>query len=193
LAKKRKEANPNHTGEEEYNFFMAAIFPSNQLKILDYNRVVKDLNGLSTEEFLDKLKKIFDITEVQDSYAPKGKHYFGMYLAGKWYELKAKDGTYDDSDPIKSLDVDLLQAKVLDPILGIENPRTDKGIDFVGGIRGLKELEKRVDEGWKVAFALYPTSIDDLMKVADKGLNMPPKSTWFEPKLRSGIIVHELD
>ena len=193
LAKKRREANPNHTGEEEYNFFMAAIFPSNQLKILDYNRVVKDLNGLSTEEFLNKLKEIFNITEAQDSYAPKGKHYFGMYLEGKWYELKAKDETYDDMDPIKGLDVDLLQTKVLSPILGIENPRTDKRIDFVGGIRGLKELEKRVEEGWKVAFALYPTSIDDLMKVADKGLNMPPKSTWFEPKLRSGIIVHELD
>ena len=193
LAKKRKESNPNHTGEEEYNFFAAAIFPSAQLEILDYNRVVKDLNGLSEEQFLNKLEEIFEIKKSETPYSPNSKHNFGMYMGGSWYELKAKDGTYDDSDPIKSLDVDLLQTKVLNPILKIENPRKDKRIDFVGGIRGIKELEKRVKDGWKVAFALYPTSIDDLMKVADKGLNMPPKSTWFEPKLRSGIVIHELD
>ncbi len=193
LAKKRKESNPNHTGEEEYNFFAAAIFPAHQLKILDYNRVVKDLNGLSEEQFLNKLEEIFEIRKSEVPYSPNFKHNFGMYLGGSWYELKAKDGTYDDSDPIKSLDVDLLQTKVLGPILKIENPRKDERIDFVGGIRGIKELEKRVNNGWKVAFALYPTSIDDLMKVADKGLNMPPKSTWFEPKLRSGIVIHELD
>ncbi len=194
LAKKRKEANPNHTGNEEYNFFMAAIFPSNQLKVLDYNRVVKDLNGLSKEEFFSKLSGKFDVEKIgKETYTPKNKHDFGMYIDGEWYKLRAKPDIYDDSDPIRSLDVDILQRNLLDPVLGIKNPRTDKRIDFVGGIRGLKELERRVNSGWKVAFALFPTSIDDLMKVADRGLNMPPKSTWFEPKLRSGLIIHELD
>ncbi len=193
LAKKRKDSNPNHTGDEEYNFFMAAIFPSDQLTVLDYNRVVKDLNGLSVDEFMKELEKSFNISKMEGIYHPEKKHEFSMYLEGSWYKLSAKEEIYDDNDPIKSLDVDILQRNVLDPILGIENPRKDKRIDFVGGIRGLEELEKRVNNGWKIAFALYPTSIKDLMNVADKGLNMPPKSTWFEPKLRSGLIIHELD
>ncbi|ACJ75279.1 hypothetical protein H17ap60334_00355 [Thermosipho africanus H17ap60334] len=184
--------NPNHTGNEEYNFFLAVLFPHNQLNILDYNRVVKDLNGLSEEEFLNKVSEKFDVERVEKSpYKPTKKHEFGMYLNKKWYKLTPKKGTFDENDVVSSLDVSILQENLLNPILGIENPRTDKRIDFVGGIKGIEELERLVDSGeFKVAFALYPTSIDDLLKVADEGKIMPPKSTWFEPKLKSGIIVH---
>ncbi len=192
---KRKE-NPDHTGKEEYNYFLVVIFPHNQMQILDYNRVVKDLNGLSQEEFLDKVGEKFVVTPIEGSqtYKPKKSREFGMYLEGKWYKLDAKDGSFDEKDPVKRLDVSILQENLLSPVLGIGDPRKDKRIDFVGGIRGLKELEKRVNGGnWKVAFALYPTSIEDLMAIADAGRTMPPKSTWFEPKLRSGLVVHLLD
>ena len=190
IAKRRAEANSNHTGNEEYNFFLAVIFPAEDLFILDYNRLVKDLNGLNSTEFLEKISEKFDI---QDNYAkrnPSDKKTFGMYLEGKWYLLKAKPGTFDDKDPIKSLDVSILMDNLLDPILGIGNPKTDKRIDFVGGIRGMDELEKRVNKDMKVAFSMYPTKIAELMSVADAGLLMPPKSTWFEPKLRSGLLIH---
>lgn len=184
--------NPNHTGEEEYNFFLAVLFPHNQLNILDYNRVVKDLNGLTEEEFLNKVSEKFIVEEAPKSpYKPEKKHEFGMYLNNKWYKLTAKEGTYNENDVVSSLDVAILQENLLKPILGIENPRTDKRIDFVGGIKGMEELQKLVDSGeFKVAFSLFPTSIEDLLQVADEGKIMPPKSTWFEPKLKSGILVH---
>lgn len=191
--KKRREENPNYTGEEEFNRFLAVIFPDEDLYVMDYNRVVKDLNGLSSEEFLAKVGEKFDVAEANVSpYKPGKKHEYGMYLDGKWYVLKSKDGSYPAADPVLSLDSAVLQSNLLSPILGIEDPRTDKRIDFIGGIRGLKELEKRVSEDMKVAFALYPVTIDDLMGVADAGQVMPPKSTWFEPKLRSGLFVHKL-
>jgi len=193
----RKERNKNHTGEEEYNYFLTVIFPHNHLRILDYNRVVKDLNGLSKEEFLKKIQERFDIEEkgaTGNPYKRETPHTFGMYLDGKWYKLTAKSTIVDEEDPIKSLDVSILQEHLLDPILGIKNPRKDKRIDFVGGIRGLHWLEKLVDEGkFRVAFSMYPTTMDQLLKVADAGLIMPPKSTWFEPKLKSGLAVHLLD
>ncbi|RMF61460.1 MAG: DUF1015 domain-containing protein [Calditrichaeota bacterium] len=190
---KQKE-NPSHTGEEEYNFFLTVIFPHNQMQILDYNRVVKDLNGLSEEEFLNRLKEHFEVEPHQGQYKPTKAHNFGMYLNGRWYKLTARQEMIDESDPVKRLDVSILQENVLAPILGIADPRKDKRIDFVGGIRGLGELEKRVNSGnWAVAFALYPTSIEDLMAIADAGKIMPPKSTWFEPKLRTGLVVHLLD
>ncbi|MFW6369305.1 MAG: DUF1015 domain-containing protein [Myxococcota bacterium] len=177
---RRERAGEGHTGEEEYNFFLAVIFPHDQMHIMDYNRVVKDLRGLSKEEFLGRVGAAFDA------------HRFCMYLDGSWYSLYAKEGSYDSSDPVASLDVAILQDNLLRPVLGIENPRTDKRIDFVGGIRGTKELEKRVDSGeWAVAFSMFPTSIEELMAIADAGKTMPPKSTWFEPKLRSGLVVHE--
>ncbi len=192
---KRKE-NPHHTGKEEYNYFLVVIFPHNQMQILDYNRVVKDLNGLSRDDFLKKIEQKFVITPIGGSepYKPRGSREFAMYLAGKWYRLDTREGTYDQDDPVKRLDVSILQENLLTPLLGIGDPRKDKRIDFVGGIRGLKELEKRVNSGnWAVAFALYPTSIEDLMAIADAGKTMPPKSTWFEPKLRSGLVVHLLE
>jgi uncharacterized protein (DUF1015 family) len=191
----KRQANPNHTGDEEYNFFLAVHFPDDQLTIIDYNRVVKDLNGLSTEEFLHKLSSVFDIEEKgTEEYKPSALHEFSMYLDGKWYGMKAKEGTYDDHDPIGILDVTILSKHVLDDILGIKDLRRDKRIDFVGGIRGLGELKKRVDSGeMKVAFALYPVSMQQLIDIADSGNIMPPKTTWFEPKLRSGLVVHELD
>ncbi len=192
---KRKE-NPHHTGEEAYNYFLTVIFPHNQMQILDYNRVVKDLNGLSKEEFLQKVSEKFEVTPVEGNqpFKPRKTHEFGMYLDGQWYKLVAKPGTYDTSDPVKRLDVSILQENLLAPILGIQDPRKDKRIDFVGGIRGLTALEERVNSGeWAVAFALYPTSIEELMAIADAGKIMPPKSTWFEPKLKSGLVVHVLD
>lgn len=191
--KKRREDNPNYTGEEEFNRFLAVIFPDEDLYVMDYNRVVKDLNGNTIDEFLSKVREKFEVVEASEKpYKPNKKHDYGMYLGEKWYVLTAKEGTYPSSDPVLSLDSAILQNNLLDPILGISDPRTDKRIDFIGGIRGLGELERRVSEDMKVAFALYPVTIDDLMKVADEGEVMPPKSTWFEPKLRSGLFVHKL-
>lgn len=190
----RKAANPNHTGNEEYNYFMAVIFPDNQLKIIDYNRVVKDLNGLSEEEFLAKLNKSFVVEKMGvDIYAPKKLHEFSMYLSGAWYKMTAKEGTFNDNDPIGVLDVTILSNLVLDEVLDIKDLRTSKRIDFIGGIRGLGELKRRVDNGeMKAAFALYAVSMDQLINIADSGNIMPPKTTWFEPKLRSGLVIHEL-
>lgn len=192
----KKNANPQHTGKEEYNYFLTVIFPHNQMQILDYNRVVKDLNGLDEASFLKKVKEKFEVTPMPEGqpFKPNRTHEFGMYLNGRWYKLTAKPGSYDENDPVKRLDVSILQENLLAPILGIGDPRKDKRIDFVGGIRGLSELEKRVNSGnWAVAFALYPTSIEELMAIADAGKIMPPKSTWFEPKLKSGLVVHLLD
>lgn len=191
----KQEQNPNHTGNEEYNFFMAVHFPDNQLKIIDYNRVVKDLNGLSEAELIEKLKTSFNIEKIgKDIYKPAKLHEFSMYLAGYWYKLTAKAGTYDDKNPIGVLDVTILSKQVLDPILNITDLRTSNRIDFVGGIRGLGELKKRVDSGqMKVAFALYAASLQQLIDIADTGNIMPPKTTWFEPKLRSGLVIHKID
>ncbi|XOV95007.1 MAG: DUF1015 domain-containing protein [Bacteroidota bacterium] len=190
-----KKENPNHTGDEAYNYFLAVHFPDNQLEIIDYNRVVKDLNGMSVDAFLEKLKSSFDITPHDTNlYKPTQLHEMSMYVDGKWYQLKAKPGTYDDNDPIKALDVTVLSESVLKPLLNIVDLRTDERIDFVGGIRGLKELEKRVDSGeMKAAFALYPVSMKQLIDIADNGEIMPPKTTWFEPKLRSGLVVYKLE
>lgn len=191
---RRREQFPNYKGDEEFNFFLSVLFPDEQLYIMDYNRVVKDLNGNTSEEFANKVREKFDIEVFNgsDPFKPTARHTFGMYLDGKWYKLTAKAGTFDENDPVDRLDVSIMQNNLLNPILGIQDPRTDKRIDFVGGIRGLKELEKRVNTGMKVAFAMCPTSIDDLMSIADAGKVMPPKSTWFEPKLRSGLFIHEL-
>ena len=193
VGKERMQANPNHTGEEEYCYFLAVIFPDAQLNIIDYNRVVKDLNGLSKEEFLAAVEKDFVVEKKgADIYKPNVLHNFGLYLDGEWYSMTAKEGTYDDSDPIGVLDVTVLSNLVLDKVLGIKDLRRDKRIDFVGGIRGLGELQKRVDSGeMKVAFALYPVSMQQLIDIADSGNIMPPKTTWFEPKLRSGVVIHE--
>ena len=190
----KAQQNPNHKGDEEYNYFMAVCFPANQLTIIDYNRVVKDLNGLSAEEFLAAVEKNFIVEEKgADIYKPDALHNFSLYLEGKWYSLTAKEGTYDDNDPIGVLDVTISSNLILDEILGIKDLRSDKRIDFVGGIRGLGELKKRVDSGeMKVALALYPVSMKQLMDIADTGNIMPPKTTWFEPKLRSGLIIHKL-
>ncbi|HSA05145.1 MAG TPA: DUF1015 family protein [Tenuifilaceae bacterium] len=190
----KKAANPNHTGNEEYNYFLAVIFPDNQLKIIDYNRTVKDLNGLTAQQLIEKLQAGFEVKEMGTGiYTPNKLHNFSMYLEGKWYSLTAKPGTYNDNDPIGVLDVTILSNLVLEPILDIKDLRTSKRIDFVGGIRGLGELQKRVDSGeMKVAFALYPVSMKQLIDIADTGNIMPPKTTWFEPKLRSGIVIHEL-
>ncbi|KGN81182.1 hypothetical protein HR13_01585 [Porphyromonas gulae] len=186
--------NPNHRGDEEYNYFMAVCFPADQLTIIDYNRVVKDLNGLSDEEFLQRLSQHFDVEcKGTEEYRPTKLHNFSLYLGGKWYSLTAKAGTYDDNDPIGVLDVTISSNLILDEILGIKDLRSDKRIDFVGGIRGLGELKKRVDSGeMRVALALYPVSMKQLMDIADSGNIMPPKTTWFEPKLRSGLIIHKL-
>ncbi len=191
----KKAANPAHDGTEEYNYFMAVCFPESQLKIIDYNRVVKDLNGLDKEGLLEKLAEDFDIKpEGAEIYHPDSLHTFSMYLDGQWYSLRTKEGRYDDSDPIGVLDVTILSKLVLDRILGIKDLRTDKRIDFVGGIRGLGELKRRVDSGeMAVAFALYPVSMRQLINIADSGNIMPPKTTWFEPKLRSGLAIHTLD
>ena len=186
--------NTNHTGNEEYNYFMAVCFPDNQLNIIDYNRVVKDLNNLSDEEFLTKLSVNFDINKQgKDIYKPNKLHNFALYLSGIWYSLTAKEGTYNDNDPIGVLDVTISSNLILDDILGIKDLRSDKRIDFVGGIRGLGELQSRVDSGeMRVALALYPVSMKQLIDIADSGNIMPPKTTWFEPKLRSGLVIHEL-
>ena len=191
----KKVQNPHHTGNEEYNFFMAVCFPQSHLAIIDYNRVVKDLNGLSKEAFFQALEKDFEIQEKgKEIYHPCGLHNFSIYLEGVWYSLTAKPGRYNDEDPIGVLDVTILSNLVLDKILGIKDLRTDKRIDFVGGIRGLGELSRRVDSGeMKVAFALYPVSMQQLINIADTGNIMPPKTTWFEPKLRSGLAIHSLD
>lgn len=190
----RREEHPDYSGEEEFNYFLAVAFPDNQLQIMDYNRVVKDLNGLSVETFLDKVKENFEVRKIaRGIYRPKGKAEFGMYLDGFWYQLKAKEGSYPTEDPLESLDVAILQNNLLEPILGIEDPRTDCRIDFVGGIRGLEELERRVSEDMRVAFAMFPTDISELMAIADADALMPPKSTWFEPKLRSGLFIHYLE
>ena len=190
----KAQQNPNHKGDEEYNYFMAVCFPANQLTIIDYNRVVKDLNGLSAEEFLGAVAKNFIVEEKgEEIYKPQALHNFSLYLEGKWYSLTAKEGTYDDNDPIGVLDVTISSNLILDEVLGIKDLRSDKRIDFVGGIRGLGELKKRVDSGeMKVALALYPVSMKQLMDIADTGNIMPPKTTWFEPKLRSGLIIHKL-
>lgn len=195
IGQEKKAQNPNHTGQEAYNYFMAVHFPDNQLQIIDYNRVVKDLNGLSDEELLDRLTASFDVENMgADPCKPAKLHEFSMYLSGQWYRLIAKPGTYDDSDPIGILDVTILSNLVLDQILGIDDLRTSQRIDFVGGIRGLGELKKRVDSGeMKVAFALYAVSMDQLINIADSGNIMPPKTTWFEPKLRSGLVIHSLE
>jgi uncharacterized protein (DUF1015 family) len=193
VGQKRREEHPNYTGEEEFNYFMAVIFPDADLKIFDYNRVVKDLNGLTAEEFLSRVSENFTVEPVdQGPYRPEAKHVFAMYLSGKWYKLTAKSMIVCDEDVIRSLDVSILQENLLQPILGIDDPRTDKRIDFVGGIRGLGELERRVGLDMVVAIALHPVSIADLLAVSDKGMVMPPKSTWFEPKLGSGLFMHEL-
>lgn len=190
----KKAQNPNHTGNEEYNFFMAVVFPESHLKIIDYNRVVKDLNGLSPEEFIKRVEDDFIVEKVgKEIYTPNALHNFSMYLEGEWYSLTAKEGRYNDEDPIGVLDVTILSDLVLDKILDIKDLRTSKRIDFVGGIRGLGELSKRVDSGeMVVAFALYPVSMKQLVDIADSGNIMPPKTTWFEPKLRSGLAIHEL-
>lgn len=190
----RRTENPDYTGDEEFNYFMAVIFPDNQLKIMDYNRVLKDLNGMSESELVQKLQTSFVVEEKGDAeYRPDALHNFSMYLAGKRYSLTAKKGTYNDADPIGVLDVTILSNLVLDQLFGIKDLRTDKRIDFVGGLRGLGELKRRVDSGeMKVAFALYPVSMQQLIDIADTGNIMPPKTTWFEPKLRSGLVIHTL-
>lgn len=195
VGQERMKANPHHTGNEEYCYFLAVIFPDNQLQIIDYNRVVKDLNGLTPAGLLERLKENFTVEDRGTAvYKPDALHRFGMYLDGRWYALTAKEGTYNDNDPIGVLDVTILSDLVLDRILGIKDLRTDKRIDFVGGIRGLGELQKRVDSGeMKVAFALYPVSMKQLIDIADTGNIMPPKTTWFEPKLRSGVVIHSFE
>ncbi len=194
IGQEKKAQNPNHTGNEEYNYFMTVIFPDNQLKIIDYNRVVKDLNGLSKDEFLAALNEAFVVEKMgAEIYKPSKLHEFSVYIDGEWYKLNAKPGTYNDNDPIGVLDVTILSNLVLDKILDIKDLRTSKRIDFVGGIRGLGELKRRVDNGEMVAaFALYPVSMQQLIDIADSGNIMPPKTTWFEPKLRSGLVIHEL-
>lgn len=193
VGKMRREQNPDYTGEEEFNFFLAVLFPSNELEIMDYNRVMKDLNGYTSEEFMAKMTDVFDIEAVgKEAYRPEAKHTFGMQLDGTWYKLTAKEGTFDPNDPVDQLDVSILQKNVIAPIFGIDDPRTDKRIDFIGGIRGLGELERRVNTDMKIAFSMYPTTLDDLMDIADTGQIMPPKSTWFEPKLMSGLFIHKL-
>ena len=195
VGNEKKNNNPGHTGNEEYNYFLAVHFPDDQLRILDYNRVVLDLNDLTPKEFLGRLSEVFAVKEKGDEpFKPESLHTFGMYLQGKWYELIANEGSYDDNDPIGVLDVTILSKSVLEPILNIMDLRTSKSIDFVGGMRGLGELQRRVDSGeMKVAFALYPVSMQQLISIADTGNIMPPKTTWFEPKLRSGLVIHSLE
>jgi len=189
----RREKNPGHTGDEEYNFFLTVIFPENQLHIMPYNRAVKDLNGMSIDEFITRLGSSFEIVSAGEAVVPQSKHNFGMYLDGKWYCLMARHSIVNEADTVNRLDVSILQNNLLNPLLGIHNPRTDKRIHFVGGIRGNDELVKLVDSGeYAVAFALHPTSISELIELADQNQIMPPKSTWFEPKLRSGLVVHLL-
>lgn len=194
VGEEKRRQNPHHTGNEEYNFFMAVVFPESHLKIIDYNRVVKDLNGMSAAEFISKLSADFDIKDMgTEIYHPSGLHNFSMYIGGHWYSMTAKKGTYNDNDPIGVLDVTICSNLIFDKLLDIKDLRTSKRIDFVGGIRGLGELSKRVDSGEMVAaFALYPVSMKQLINIADTGNIMPPKTTWFEPKLRSGLAIHKL-
>lgn len=187
-----REKHPDYNGDEEFNFFLAIAFPDNQLEIMDYNRVVKDLNGMTVEDFLANVSKSFTVTQKECAFHPSKRHTFAMYVDSKWYELQAKPEIVDETDPVKSLDVSILQNNLLAPVLGIINPKTDDRIDFVGGIRGLKELEKRAETDMRLAFAMHPTTIEELMKIADAGLIMPPKSTWFEPKPLSGLFIHHL-
>lgn len=192
VGQKRREEKPDYTGDEEFNFFLSVAFPDDELEIMDYNRVVKDLNGMSREEFLDAVSNSFEAEKVDTQYKPTKRHTFGMLIENDWYKLTAKDSIIDESDPVKRLDVSILQDNLLFPILDIDDPKTNDRIDFIGGIRGLDELERRCKDDMKLAFAMYPTSIDDLMSIADANLIMPPKSTWFEPKLLSGIFIHHL-
>ena len=194
VGKKRREENPQYNGTEEFNFFLAVLFPAKTLAIMDYNRVVKDLNGYNKDEFINKIEEKFEVikTDSKEPFSPEEKHTFGMYLDNTWYMLKSKAGTFNENDPVERLDVSILQNNLLSPILNIGDPRTDKRIDFIGGIRGLKELERRVKEDMTVAFSMYPTTLDDLMDIADANKIMPPKSTWFEPKLLSGLFIHKL-
>lgn len=194
VGNEKKLQNPHHTGNEEYNYFLAVCFPDNQLNIIDYNRLVRDLNGLTDEQFLEALKADFEVEKMgKEIYKPQRLHNFSLYLSGEWYSLTAKQGRYDDQDPIGMLDVTISSNLILDKILGIKDLRTDKRIDFVGGIRGLGELKRRVDSGeMKMALALYPVTMQQIINIADSGNIMPPKTTWFEPKLRSGLVIHEL-
>ena len=192
VGQKRREKNPDYTGDEEFNFFLSVAFPDDELEIMDYNRVVKDLNGMSREEFLSSLSHSFEVEKVETQYKPTKRHTFGMLIENDWYKLSAKEQIIDESDPVKRLDVSILQDNLLSPILDIDDPKTNDRIDFIGGIRGLGELERRCKKDMKLAFAMYPTSIGDLMSIADANLIMPPKSTWFEPKLLSGIFIHHL-
>lgn len=195
VGQERKEQHPDHTGDEEYNYFLAVHFPASQLTIIDYNRVVRDLNGMTPAAFLEELKEGFIIElKGSDAYRPEGLHHFGMYLEGNWYSLAARPGTYRDDDPIGCLDVTVLSEQILGPLLNITDLRKSKRIDFVGGIRGLEALSKRVDSGeMAVAFALYPVTMEQLMDIADNGMIMPPKTSWFEPKLRSGLVIHSME
>jgi len=194
VGQEKRAENPRYTGQEEFNFFLAVLFRADELNIMDYNRVLKDTNGLSDQELLAKLSEIFITEECSGPYKPEAKHTFGLYLSGKWHKLALKYGICDENDPVARLDVSVLQNHVIAPIFGIEDPRTDKRIDFIGGVRGLAELERRCsgDGDMRAAFALYPTTLDDLMAIADAGEVMPPKSTWFEPKLLSGLFIHKL-
>jgi uncharacterized protein (DUF1015 family) len=190
----RRSANPEHSGKEEYNYFLTVIFPDNEMTIMPYNRVVKDLNGRSVAEFMARVAERFEVTPVPGALSPVRRHQFGMFLAGKWYELVAREGSFSENDAVASLDVSVLQDNLLSPVLGVRNPRTDQRIHFVGGIRGVEELEREVNSGaYQVAFSLFHTSIEELMSLADDDKIMPPKSTWFEPKLRSGLFLHLLD
>ena len=190
---KRREQFPDYNGSEEFNFFLAVLFDCDELEIMDYNRVIKDLNGSTEDEFIAKISEKFTVEPAgEGAYKPEKAHTFGMLLGGKWYKLTAKDGTYNAADPVDSLDVSILQKNLISPVLGINDPRTDKRIDFVGGIRGLGELERRASEDMCLAFSMYPTTLGELMDIADAGQIMPPKSTWFEPKLLSGLFIHEL-
>lgn len=194
VAKMRREQNPDYDGTEEFNYFLAVLFPAESLEIMDYNRVVKDLNGNTQSEFIDKISADFCVEDApcEGAYHPEEKHNFGMYMDGKWYKLTANEGTFNPTNPVDQLDVSILQKNLLTPILDIGDPRTDKRIDFIGGIRGLGELERLVNGGMAVAFSMYPTTLEDLMSIADANLIMPPKSTWFEPKLLSGLFIHKL-
>lgn len=194
VGKLRREAHPEYTGDEEFNYFLAVMFPDEQLYIMDYNRVVKDMNGLSVEEFFAKVGEKFEIAPYEGKGVchPPRRHTFSLYLDDKWYLLTAKEGSFDSADPVAQLDVSILQENLLAPILGIGDPRTDQRIEFIGGIRGLEELERRVHKDMRLAFAMYPPSIQELISIADSGRTMPPKSTWFEPKLLSGLFIHQL-
>ena len=189
---KRREANPDYNGTEEFNFFLAVYFKSDDLAIMDYNRLIADYNGKTADEIMAEIEKCFDIEKKDGIYHPETKHTFGMYIGKEWYKLTAKSGTFDENDPVDRLDVSILQKNVITPVFGIEDPRTDKRIDFVGGIRGLEELERRCGIDMQIAFSMFPTTLDDLMDIADAGQIMPPKSTWFEPKLLSGLFIHKL-